>query len=235
MSPAEGGRGCRPAPARVMVGIIDTGVNPWHSHVGGRVCGVGLVLGADRRIRESEDFHDPVGHGTAVAGVLRQALPDAELFAVRAFDSELRTYPSLVARGILRAAGAGCQVINLSLGLTPGAGAEVVAEACRWSLAAGVILVGVFDPKRPALLPAALPGVVGAQADARLAPCAVIPAGPDHYRAAGQPRDLHRLPPGSNLRGASFACARVSAHLARAHAVGTNPLLCPPGSMTGNR
>lgn len=216
MSPA--GDGHRSGPAPVRVGIIDTGVNPWHSHVGGDVDGVGLVLGPDRRIREDGDFSDPVGHGTAVAGVLREALPGAELFAVRAFDGELRTYPSLVARAILRAAGAGCRVINLSLGVEPGPGAEVVAEACRCAVAAGVTLVAVSDPARPELLPAALPGVVGAQADADLPAPAVVAAGCDLYRAADRPRDLRRAPPGGNLRGGSFACARVAAHLARTQA-----------------
>jgi hypothetical protein len=37
----------------------------------------------------------------------RKALPQAEIFAIRVFDHGLTTYPSQVARGILRAAAQG--------------------------------------------------------------------------------------------------------------------------------
>jgi acetyl-CoA C-acetyltransferase len=67
---------------RLRVGIVDTGVNPWHSHVRGAVFGCRLYLGEDGRILEDDDFRDLAGHGTAVAGLIREGLPDAEIFAV---------------------------------------------------------------------------------------------------------------------------------------------------------
>jgi hypothetical protein len=42
--------------------------------------------------------------------------------------------------------------------------------------------------------------------------------GPRRFAAPGRPRDLERLPRDANLWGASFACARVTVHLARAAA-----------------
>lgn len=197
------------------VGVIDTGVNPWHSHVRGAVDGCRVFLAADGTLREDGDFRDPVGHGTAVAGVIREGLPQAELFAVRVFDEELRTYPSLVARGILRAAAEGCRVINLSLSMEPGADSDALAEACGAAREAGCVLVAAGIPGIPGILPASLPGVVGVVPDDGL------PAGrvalrrgePYPYAAPGRPRDLRGLPPGANLWGASFACARVAAYL----------------------
>ena len=103
--------------AVLRIGIVDTGVNPWHSHVRGHVTGCRIHAGADGTIAEDGDFSDPVGHGTAVAGVIREAFPDAEIYAVRVFDAVDVTYPSLVARGILRAAAEGCAFVNLSLSL----------------------------------------------------------------------------------------------------------------------
>jgi hypothetical protein len=196
------------------IGIVDTGVNPWHSHVGGRVDGCRLFLDDRGRIRGDGDFRDPVGHGTAVAGLVREALPAAELFAVRVFDGWGATYPSLVARAILRAAAAGCDAINLSLSVERGPASELVAAACDAALGAGCLLVASDGATAisPAL-PAALPGVVAAVADDRLAFGEVRQLGAGRFAAPGRPRDLRGLPRESNLWGASFACARVTAHL----------------------
>jgi subtilisin family serine protease len=115
------------------------------------VQGCRIYVDGDGKICEDNDFHDPVGHGTAVAGVLRQALPEARFFAVRVFEDGLTTYPSLVARGILRAAEAGCDVINLSLALPSATGAELVTEACLLAQEAGAVLVAAGHPERPGL------------------------------------------------------------------------------------
>jgi subtilisin family serine protease len=201
--------------ALLRVAVIDTGVNPWHSHVGGRVTGWRVFLGDDGRILEDEDFRDPVGHGTAVAGILREGLPDAELVAVRVFDGAARTFPSLVARGILGAAAAGCEVINLSLTVEPGPGAELVARACEAALEAGCLLVASASAASPRGLPAALPGVAAAVVDDGLAPGEVREVAARRFAGPGTPRDLAGLPPGANLWGPSFACAHVAVHLAR--------------------
>jgi subtilisin family serine protease len=202
---------------KLLIGIVDTGVNPWHSHVRGEVRGCRIFLDDDGTIREDSDFNDPVGHGTAVAGVVRQALPEAGLFAVRVFANGLTTYPSLVARGILRAAAEGCDVINLSLALPPGSGAELIAEACVAAREAGAVLVAAGDPQRPGLLPASLPGVYGVVSADELEDDAIEMHGKEPYpcRARGLPRTLDHIPPEANLWGHSLACARVTAYLAR--------------------
>ena len=198
------------------IGIIDTGVNPWHSHVRGQVRGIRIFLDAHGKIREDEDFRDMVGHGTAVAGILRQGLPAAELFVVRVFDETLNSYPSLVARALLRAAAEGCRIVNLSLGMPPGPGGEILEQACRAVQEAGSVLVAAGHPLKPGLLPASLPGVVGVVSAAHLQP-GEIEVNPDRaysHQASGWPRDLQGLPSGANLWGNSFACARVSLSLA---------------------
>jgi len=201
-----------------LIGIVDTGINPWHSHVRGEVRGCRIFIDAGGQICEDDDFSDPVGHGTAVAGVLRQALPQAEIFAVRVFENTLTTYPSLVARGILRAAAEGCDVINLSLALPPGSGAKLISGACAAALQAGSVLVAAGDPRRPGLLPASLPGVYGVISDNELADDTIEMQGGEPYpcRARGLPRMLENVSPNANLWGHSLACARVAAHLARA-------------------
>lgn len=214
---AERAAGSKEGKGPPRVALVDTGVNPWHSHVRGRVEGLRLYADASGRIREDGEFFDPVGHGTAVAGVLRQELPEAEIFAVRVFGEAGGTYPALVARGILSAAAAGAEFINLSLALASGAaGEEVLRDACRAALDAGCRLVASGRPGEPGLLPASVDGVLGVLADDSLPPGEVrfLPDSLYPYRARGLPRDLDGLPPGANLWGHSFACARVTAHLA---------------------
>ena len=80
---------------RVRVGIVDSGINPDHPHVG-QVMG-GVFLYAEG---ESPDFVDRIGHGTAVAGVIREKAPAAELYAIRIFDRRLSANIETLMRGL---------------------------------------------------------------------------------------------------------------------------------------
>lgn len=202
------------------IGVVDTGVNPWHSHVRGNVTGCRIYRRRDGSLGEDGDFRDSVGHGTAVAALIREALPDAEIFAVRVFDATGATYPSLVARGILRAAAARCTFVNLSLSVAPGVGDNVLGDACRAALDAGCVLVASARPERALWLPAALPGVYAVTADDTLEPGETRERGPFRLAAPGRPRRLPTVPRQANLAGDSFACARGLVYLAarQAHA-----------------
>ncbi|MDH4259687.1 MAG: S8 family serine peptidase [Gammaproteobacteria bacterium] len=196
------------------IGIVDTGVNPWHSHLRGDVNGCRLYLGPDGLVREDADFSDPVGHGTAVAGIIREAFPDAAIFSVRVFGAAEATYPSLVARGILRAAAEGCEFVNLSLGVPPGPGDQVLTAACDTAIEAGCVLVASARPDRPGWLPASLSGVYAVTADDTLEFGEIRDDGPRQLRASGRPRDLGGISREANLWGHSFACARALVYLA---------------------
>ena len=205
------------------IGIVDTGVNPWHSHVRGRVTGCRLYVSRDGTLREDGDFRDPVGHGTAVAGLIRAAFPDAEIHAVRVFDSADATWPSLVARGILRAAAADCDFVNVSLAVPPGPGADAVAEACAAAIDVGCVIVASARPDRAGWLPASLRGVHAVTADDSLEADEVLECGDCRLIAPGRPRDLGWLPRTSNFTGHSFACARGLIHLARRRLAAVSP------------
>lgn len=206
-----------PAKSRLRIGVIDTGVNPWHSHVMGGVTGCRIFLDDDGRIQQDDDFRDLVGHGTAVAGILRQQLPEAEIFAVRVFERNLTSYPSLVARAILHAAAEGCSILNLSLGMSAGPGCDLLGTACDEVMQAGCTVVAAGHAGNDRLLPASLHGVLGVIADDRIPPgeIRVVPRRAYPYAASGRPRELEALPTVQNLWGNSFACARVTAYIAR--------------------
>jgi subtilisin family serine protease len=201
--------------AAIRIGVVDTGLNPWHSHVRGNIRGCRIYLARDGRICVDGDFSDQVGHGTAVAGIIREAFPDAEIYAIRVFGAEGATYPSLVARGILRAAAEQCGFVNLSLSVAPGPADEVLTAACVAVRDAGCVLVASAQPDRPDWLPASLPGVYAVTADDTLKFGEVRVDGPLRLAAPGRPRDLAFVSREANLWGHSFACARGLVHLVR--------------------
>jgi hypothetical protein len=132
----------------IVIGVVDTGVDPDHPFFAGRVLpGVDLV-GGDEEAREERDFADNdgdglfdegYGHGTFVAGLARVAAPGAVILPVRVLDSDATGDSATVALGIVMAVDRGADVVNLSLGST--LPMEVVREAMRYADDRGVPVV----------------------------------------------------------------------------------------------
>src|SRR5437016_6171577 len=89
------------------IAIIDSGINPEHPHVGGITSSV-CIAGADTV--------DHLGHGTAVAGAIREKSSDAELFAVKVFDRRLSANIATIIRALEWSRAQRVDIINLSLG-----------------------------------------------------------------------------------------------------------------------
>jgi subtilisin family serine protease len=79
----------------VRVAILDSGINPAHPHVAGVAGGVAITADG-----ESTNYLDIIGHGTAVAGAIREKALDAELYAVKVFDRSLRTNADTIVRAL---------------------------------------------------------------------------------------------------------------------------------------
>jgi hypothetical protein len=177
---------------RVRVGIIDSGVNPAHPHVG-EVAG-GVAFG-------SPVYLDYLGHGTAVAGAIREKAPDAELYAVKVFDRTLSTSVDTLVRALEWCLEHEMDVINLSLG-------TVKPERLEPLLARATALV-VSTRNLAVSIPVDLD-----QACPR-----------DAYRydngvfySSGYARPIPGVPPDHNLNGISFAVANMTGFVARARA-----------------
>lgn len=181
-------------PARLRIAVIDSGVNPSHPHIA-RVAG-GFP---------DNDFQDRLGHGTAVMAAIQEKAPDAEYFAVRVFDRELRTNIDTIIAAIEWSVEHRMDIINLSLGTSNPAHA---AKFEPWLKHA--IFVSAAD-----VYPGKLPGVI------RVAPDPACPRDQfrcegDIFYASGYPRSIPGVPPEKNLSGASFAVANMTGFIARA-------------------
>ncbi|MCV7269950.1 S8 family serine peptidase [Mycolicibacterium doricum] len=133
-----------------VIAIVDTGVDPAHPDLAGKLVGGYDVL------TNSTEAADPHGHGTHVAGIAAAAAnngigiigaaPDAKIMPVRALDANGAGSDDTIAAGIDWATEHGANVINLSLGESGLAGrlskGGPINAAIRRAGAAGVVVVG---------------------------------------------------------------------------------------------
>ena len=211
--------------ASVRVAVIDSGVHPGHPHVGAVDVGVSFDAAGVR----GDDTVDRLGHGTAVAAVIREKAPEATIVPVKVFDRELRATVEALVAAITWAVEAKVDLINLSLGTANPAHQSRLGEALVQAARAGVVLVAAAEQEATRWLPGSLPLAVGVTLDwdcpREQAMVDVTQEGAVRRiraRASGYPRPIPGVPPAHNLKGISFAVANVSGllclHLSRGRA-----------------
>ncbi|HEY6096833.1 MAG TPA: S8 family serine peptidase [Candidatus Deferrimicrobium sp.] len=207
---AAAGRGVR-------VVVVDSGVNPRHSHVGGRIDGARIYRGEDGAVHRGPGYEDTTGHGTAIAAVIRHVAPEADLFALKIFNGALATTPDVLEGALSYALQARARVVNLSLGMEAASNAPFLPALCRDAARAGILLVASErNGGKGASVPASYDEVIGVKGDGRLGEDTLIyrPGDPCECLASPWPRSLPGLPRERNFRGNSFAAARVSGAIA---------------------
>jgi len=202
------GRGLR-------VAVIDSGVHAAHPHIAG-VAG-GVTIGPDQL--EENSYVDILGHGTAVMAAIKEKAPAADYFAVRVFQSALRTNVDVLLRAIEWCIDRRIDVINLSLGTVNPNHAERFASLVARAGEHGVILVSAHDVDGIPALPGSLPEVIGVGLDwdwpresysSKRSPDGAT------FAASGYPRSLPSVPRERNLHGISFAVANMTGFVVRA-------------------
>jgi len=186
------------------VAVVDSGIHADHPHVNGIAGGVAIV---------GDDLVDRLGHGTAVAAVIREKAPDAEIFAVKIFDRKLATDAQTLARAIEWCAASGIEWINLSLGTTNAEHAELLQEAVDDALSRGATVVAAHG-WLPGNLAGTIPVVLDWECPREECRARELPDGRVAYCASGYPRPIPGVSPERNLKGISFAVANVTGWLA---------------------
>jgi hypothetical protein len=196
------------------IAVIDSGVHAAHPHVNGVAGGIAILPDG----RDDSDFTDRLGHGTAVAAVIREKAPDAEIFAVRIFHDALNAQIGPLVRAIEWSARNRMDLINLSLGTSNQAHEQMLRDAAVYAMWNGCRIVAAGEQDGMRWLPGALDGVIHVELDwdcprdeyrtYRQESGRLI------YRASGYPRPIPGVPPERNLKGLSFAVANVTGLLA---------------------
>jgi subtilisin family serine protease len=181
------------------VAVVDSGISAGHIHVGPVAGGISFT--------STGDLVDRLGHGTAVAGAIRQWAPDAELYAVKVFDQRLSVAVEILLRALEWCREQSMDIVNLSLGTATPAHRE------RFLAVLGASPL-VVSPA--ALLPGSLPDAVGVEADAGCQRDAFRYCDGIFY-ASPYPRPIPGIPVERNLSGVSFAVANLTGLAAGAH------------------
>lgn len=201
---------------RPRIAVIDSGVHPDHPHIDALRLLPGISVLADGTVLvDPVQSLDTLGHGTAVTAAIQELAPDAEILPIRVFRDGLRASARALATGIRQALEAQADMINLSLGTTNPAHADVFEALAGEAAAQGTLIVAASEAEGTPCWPGALPQVVGVGLDWDL-PRGTPVLSPDRQMvmASGYPRPIPGVEPRRNLYGVSFAVAQVTGWIA---------------------
>jgi hypothetical protein len=188
------------------IAIIDSGIHPGHPHVGEIAGAVEITPAGEGPPGEGDAAIDRLGHGTAVAGAIREKAPDAELYAVKVFDRRLTANIGVIVRALAWCREHRMDLVNLSLGTQNPAHRERFLRV----LGDDLLVVSVAN-----VLPGRLPEVIGVLPDPDC-PRDAFRYHAGVFHAAPYPRPIPGVPVARNLHGTSFAVANMTGLVARA-------------------
>lgn len=145
----------------VRIAALDSG---WDTRLENRLIqqGVGFVDPENElSMRESADFHDRNGHGTACIDIIQQHAPLAEIFPVRVFGRQLESSIRIIQAGIRWAVENQMHIINLSLGTQDTRILRQLYIACEYARRQGIIIVAATHNRLNASYPAVFDNVIG--------------------------------------------------------------------------
>jgi subtilisin family serine protease len=104
--------------AGVRVAVLDSGIDVFHPRLENAKMrdAVAIVEEAGRlRVREG-DGDDVYGHGTAVAGIVHDVAPEAEIGSFRVIDARSLSRTAVICEGVREAIRRGYDILNCSFG-----------------------------------------------------------------------------------------------------------------------
>ncbi len=102
----------------VRIAVIDSGVEEGHPKLDGLKLrdSVGFVEENGRIVTRDGEGNDVYGHGTGVAGIIREIAPEAEIGSFRTINAQSRSRTALICAGIREALMRGYHILNCSFG-----------------------------------------------------------------------------------------------------------------------
>jgi subtilisin len=102
----------------VKIAVLDSGIEISHPQFNGLALSDDLAIvddGIQLKLEPGEG-RDLFGHGTAIAGIIHQLAPDAEIGSFRVLGEQLRSRSAIIREGVRQALDRGYQVLNCSFG-----------------------------------------------------------------------------------------------------------------------
>lgn len=206
--------------AGVTVAVVDSGVDAAHPAVRavGRAVAFRWDPGEQQAVSTEGPHEDLFGHGTACAGIVRRAAPDATLWSVRVLGSRLTGKGVVFAAGLRWAIEQGARVINLSLSTSRDDYYGLFHEIADQAAFAGVVLVCATNNVPAPTYPAQFSSVISVAAHDDRDPFSIDanPGPPADFGAPGIDVEVPWLAGGTIVAtGNSFAAPHVSGLVAR--------------------
>ncbi|MCB1228882.1 MAG: S8 family serine peptidase [Verrucomicrobiae bacterium] len=206
----------------VRIAVIDSGIDPTHPGLNGLELSDDVAVTTDgvRLIVRENDGRDVFGHGTAVAGILREVAPEAEIGNFRALDGQNRSRSFIIAECVRQAISRGYHIVNCSFGCR--GLAKYVMDYKDWiddAYVAGMHVIAAGSNLSDSVRewPAHFPSVIGVgvadcgEDELRYRPDRLV-----SFAARGERVRVPWIGGGWRLEtGSSFAAPRVSGFVAR--------------------
>ncbi|PWU12595.1 MAG: alkaline serine protease [Verrucomicrobia bacterium] len=102
----------------VKIAVLDSGIEISHPALAGLQLTDDLEISEDgvQLVISSGQGRDLFGHGTAIAGIIHQIAPEAEIGSVRVLGEQLRSRTAIICEGARQAIERGYHVLNCSFG-----------------------------------------------------------------------------------------------------------------------
>lgn len=200
------------------IAIIDSGVkcdHPAFSNV--QVKGFSITVNDSEKILIDEDFHDEIGHGTAVFYLINKSTHDCDITNIKIYDRSSKISTDNFEHILEYILKSYCfDIINISMGIVVYGNTERLQNICNSFKAQGTIIVSAFDNNGAVSFPAALDGVVGVDGQANLS-TAYISVQNSIVNVIGNLKNQKVAwiePDYILVKGSSFICAEITAKLA---------------------
>ncbi len=216
-SAAENGTG-----AGVKIAVIDSGIDSRHPRLKSLNLSDSVALVEQNgRIEALEgEGHDTYGHGTAVADIIHQDAPEAEIGSFRVIDARSLSKTHLICAGVREAINRGYQILNCSFGCR-GLAKHILPHKDwadeAWIKGVHVVAAASNADSTEAEWPAHFASVIGV--DIADTSSNDIFYRPDHlvsFSAKGENIEVAWLGGGVQMQtGTSFAAPRLTSRIAR--------------------
>lgn len=205
--------------AGVSVAVVDSGIEAGHPRVGAVAGFAAFTVGADGTVAVDLAPHDdPVGHGTACAGIIRTVAPACDLLSVRVLGDRLTGRGAAFAAGLQWAVASGARVVSCSLSSNRREHAAVFHELTDLAVHEGVVVVCAVSNAAGTSIPATFGSVISVAAHAGRDPFRWVanPRPPADFGAPGIDVEVPWRG-GSSIvtTGNSFAAPHLAGHAAR--------------------
>ena len=199
----------------IRIALVDSGVNMRHPHVKNVTGGLSIRTDDAGYICYAKDFHDNIGHGTALAGIFGSCAPKADIFVLRIFDQELRASVFSLTEALNFAISDQFDLIHLSLGIQQVEYKSDLQTLCQIAFENKIVVVASAGHPDHEVFPSSFNTVIGAyrNQDCQLGSIVYHPDKKIQFGTYGSPLPLPGVSQNVNFQGSSFAAAYVSSEL----------------------